>query len=277
MTAPRTLLIARPRGEWSRRLSRQLGPTHGVTPHWTAPTISDALAQLDTQAPDLVVVLQETPDQFSSGGIQQLLAAWPLARLIVCHGPWCNGDGRNRDAWPLAARVPHTRVADRLACERRLLAGIGDGLAWTAGRDEIAAAEFAAAPAPPALPSLPAKGFAFEVVSPDPAWSRTIADQLVALGGSVSSGPDTDLLLIDADPWDRRRPRQLAELLRSTAPRAVLLLTNPPDAIPTADILSTLRAHPTPPRLEILDKLVAAARPATLAAALVATPARRSA
>ena len=277
MTDPRTLLIGRPRAEWSRQLARDLGPAHRLKPAWTADSITSALDLVALDTPELVVVLQETPDQFSSDSIQQLLCAWPLARLVVCHGPWCHGDGRNRGDWPASVRVPHTSAATRLTSERRLLMGSGEGLPWTAGRDEMAAAEFAAAAAPPADP------FAFCVVSPDTAWSATLTDQLVALGGQALSraegtpGSGIDLLLVDADPWDDRALRQLAQLIKANAPRLLVLLTNTPDAISTSRIDSALTGHRGPLHFEVHDKLVAAARPAELLAPLATAGARRSA
>ena len=277
MTDPRTLLIGRPRAEWSRQLARDLGPAHRLKPAWTADSITSALDLVALDTPELVVVLQETPDQFSSDSIQQLLCAWPLARLVVCHGPWCHGDGRNRSDWPHSVRVPHTTAPTRLASERLLLLDSGEGLPWTAGRDEMAAAEFASA-APPTTDT-----FAFCVVSPDPAWSGALTDQLVALGGQSVPWSDTapasgiDLLLIDADPWSVHTLRPLAPLLKTAAPRLLVLLTNTPDAIPASELDSALSGHSGLMSLEVHDKLVAAARPADLLVPLATTAARRSA
>jgi len=250
---------------------------HRLAPAWTADSIPSALDVVAGDAPELIVVLQETPDQFSSDCIQQLLCAWPLARLVVCYGPWCQGDGRNRGDWPASVRVPHTSAATRLASERRLLMGSGEGLPWTAGRDEMAAAEFAAAATPPA------NAFAFCVVSPDTAWSATLTDQLVELGGQAISRADSapgsgiDLLLVDADPWDDRALRQLAQMVNANEPRLLVLLTNTPDAISTSEIDSALTGHPGLLRLEVRDKLVAAARPGDLLVPLATTAARRTA
>ncbi len=257
MTAPRTLLIARPRSDWSIQLSGDLPSTHRLPPSWTDTTIPAAVSQLGFDAPDLIVVIQETPDQFSNHDVQQLLGTWPLARLIVCYGPWCNGDGRTRDAWPPATRVAHTSIATRLACERSFSVGLGDGLPWTAGRDEIAAAEMAA------FNTTPTRQFTFHIVSPDTDWSRTLAEQLVAIGGQPSPKihVNTDLLLVDADPWD---PNRLDSLVQSATASAVLLLTHTPHSIPRSDLDATLQAHPGIVRLEVHDKLVSATRPAAL-------------
>ncbi len=257
MTAPRTLLIARPRSDWSIQLSGNLSSTHRLPPNWTATTIPDAVSQLGFDAPDLIVVLQETPDQFSSHDVQQLLGLWPLARLAVCYGPWCNGDGRTRDAWPPATRVPHTNIDTRLACERSFSVGLGDGLPWTAGRDEIAASELAA------FNTAPTRPFTFHIVSPDADWTRTLTDQLIAIDGQPSPTihATIDLLLVDADPWD---PGRLDSLVQSATASAILLLTHTPHSIPRSDLDDTLQAHPGIVRLEVHDKLVAATRPTTL-------------
>jgi hypothetical protein len=163
-------------------------------------------------------------------------------------------------------------VAHRLAFERRLLNGAGDGLPWTAGRDEIAATDFAANPPPPSA------AFTFHVASSDNAWKGTLTLQLAALGGIVNPEITTvDLLLIDVDPWSGHRLEELAELLRATTPRSTVLLSNTPDAIPRSSIESVLSIRPNAVELDVRDKLAAATRPAVLATALGTTPARRSA
>ena len=125
--------------------------------------------------------------------------------------------------------------------------------------------------------SPPPADFTFQIVSPDTAWGCTIADQLVALGGIASAEPAADLLLIDVDPWDRRRRQRVAELLASTNPRTALLLSNSPASIPPSGITSIIEEMSHQVRLELHDKLAAAARPATLATSITASPARRSA
>jgi len=57
-------------------------------------------------AVELAVVCQSWPDQFPRREILQLLEWLPMTRLICCQGAWCEADGRTRDLWPLATRLP---------------------------------------------------------------------------------------------------------------------------------------------------------------------------
>ena len=268
MTHARTLSIARPRGRWSHELVRDLSTSHNPIATWTATTIPAAVSVVSQHTPDLVLVIQDTPDQFSRQDTQELLATWPLARLIVCHGPWCNGDGRNRDCWPLAVRVPYTDVDNRLRREFAALAGDGNILPWTAGRDEIAAAEYFHTP--PALPTT----FTYRVDSPDIAWQALVSAQLDAQGGmSPPEGGNTtiDLLLIDADPLDPTRLEQSFRMIHDFAPQNTLLLTNTPATV--QNMVDDSREG----RLEVRDKLVAAARPSSLLNSLGPIATRRTA
>ncbi len=265
MTHVRTLLIGRPRGSWSHAFVRDLSTSHNPIATWTATTIPAALAVVSTHTPDLVLVIQDTPDQFSRRDSQRLLATWPLSRLIVCHGPWCNGDGRNRDYWPLAVRVSHTDVDNRLRREFAALAGDGNILPWTAGRDEIAAAEYFQAPT-----SMPTT-FTYRVDSADLAWKTLVSAQLNGLGGVSSPECDTtsDLLLIDADPLDSTRLDHTIRMVHDSESGNTLLLTNTPGTV------QTMIDDAPDGRLEVHDKLVAAARPTTLVNSLGPIATRR--
>jgi hypothetical protein len=87
--------------------------------------------------PDLVVVCQHWPDEFTERDVRRLLTLSPLARLSCCYGPWCQSDGRSRDIWPLATRVPVESAAGRIARELEVLAGLRRPLPLTASRDEV--------------------------------------------------------------------------------------------------------------------------------------------
>lgn len=56
--------------------------------------------------PDVVIVCQLWPDEFTRNDIEWLFARFPLAAVLVCCGSWCDSDGRNRHLWPPAVRVP---------------------------------------------------------------------------------------------------------------------------------------------------------------------------
>ncbi|MFM8581254.1 MAG: hypothetical protein ACKOFW_07100, partial [Planctomycetaceae bacterium] len=59
-----------------------------------------------SQRIELVVVCQGWSDQFPRSQVHNLLSTLPMARFVCCHGAWCESDGRNRDLWPLAVRLP---------------------------------------------------------------------------------------------------------------------------------------------------------------------------
>lgn len=100
------------------------------------PTTGEASAA-DDWFPDLVLVCQHWPDEFTERDMLRILALYPLARLTCCYGPWCQSDGRSRDIWPLAARVPVQAAAERIARELEVVAGTRRPLPLTASRDEV--------------------------------------------------------------------------------------------------------------------------------------------
>tara|TARA_Y100000588_G_scaffold6761_1_gene8029 strand:+ start:2150 stop:2953 length:804 start_codon:yes stop_codon:yes gene_type:complete len=260
-----TVLIARPRERWSHDLFRDLSTSHNPISTWTAATIPEAFTAVSPHTPEIVIVLQDTPDQFSRRDTDWLLATWPLARLIVCHGPWCNGDGRNRDYWPLGVRVPHTDATHRLRREFAALVRDGTFLPWTAGRDEIAAVDLHDTTHTFPVP------FTYRVVSVDSPWKTLVSAQLDAMGGKSPAPCDTttDLLLIDADPL---APSSLDDSIQSCKhceSKHILLLTHTPT---TAKVLI---GDSGVPNWEVHDKLVAASRPSTLTNSLGPSATRR--
>ncbi len=104
-----------------------------------AATVADALAKsaADGWHADLVIVCQHWPDEYTAAEVRAVLRAFPLARLVCCYGSWCSSDGRTRDVWPLAVRVPAEWAARRIALELEVLAGTRWPLPLTASRDEI--------------------------------------------------------------------------------------------------------------------------------------------
>lgn len=264
MTALRMFLVGRAVSGWERTLLRQLASL--ASPHdlSQAATISEALVMARTREPDLVVVIQSSPDQYSPAEVQRLLATLPLTRLIVCHGPWCSGDGRNRETWPLAVRIPHDGFFARLADELAALAGYSTGLSWTAGRDEIAAAELSG---PTSHPDAP---FTFHLVSGDAQFTAMFDAQLAALGGHRVPVPETQLLLIDIDPWSASMARNVLDLISRANPVRTFLLTSSPNSLPPGEIEA---AGPT----TVIDKLTTAVRPDQLSILLAGNSHRRSA
>jgi hypothetical protein len=90
----------------------------------------------DVPSPDVLVILQDWPDQYRAGDVLEIWTRWPLARVVVAYGPWCGSDGRTRDIWPLAWRVPRESLAERLAAAFAVVRGDRAPLPATADRDE---------------------------------------------------------------------------------------------------------------------------------------------
>ena len=100
---------------------------------------------------DLWIVCQSWPDEFASSTVRRIIDASAASRLICAYGAWCASDGRTRDAWPPAVRVPVGEFHRRLAFELDVLAGRSVPLPLTAARDEQFAARVHAAPERPNL------------------------------------------------------------------------------------------------------------------------------
>jgi hypothetical protein len=159
--------------------------------------------------PDLVVVLQSWPDQYSVEDFHGLLTKFPLARLVLGYGPWCDSDGRTRSIWPLAVRVPATAAVPRLERELTLFetpAPTVPLLPLTASRTEIFEFDFGCgqSPAAPAGKVI--------VISPDRAWREMMQRMVGPAAASNGAAEPPDLVLFDADPWDEERAEALAAI-----------------------------------------------------------------
>lgn len=90
-------------------------------------------------APDVIVVAQAFPGQFSGEAIDRLRTLAPLARVVGLLGSWCEGEVRTGKPWPAAVRVYWHQWPARCAQElRRLAEGFGStwGLPATASEEE---------------------------------------------------------------------------------------------------------------------------------------------
>ena len=195
------------------------------------PDISAALGA--PEIPDLILILQSHPDEFTRRDFQRLLQHAPIARLVVASGAWCEADGRTRQVWPVAVRVPVSRAVDRLAIEWALLTGEpGRLLPLTATRDECFAAECAAAP-----PRL--DGLLISVQSPDRAWRATQEILITSAGGSIAASPtEAELIWLDGDPWETGGKRLLQQV-QAASPRANLVVSLD---FPLPELVETVRS-----------------------------------
>ena len=68
---------------------------------------SEALAVLAREAstPDVIVIVQSYPGEFTNSQIDALRRVAPLARLVAVLGTWCEGEMRTGSPWPGAVRV----------------------------------------------------------------------------------------------------------------------------------------------------------------------------
>lgn len=167
--------------------------------------------------PDLVVVLQHWPDEWTARDVRRLFTLFPLARWVSACGVWCESDGRNRDVFPGALRVFARSAVLRLEREwaaiwrsdaerfstdgSSILSGSSnfpDRLPLTAGREECFAYDAVAC-----SDGLSFDGFSFDgdgkvigVVSPDRVLRDYYCDLLRAVGAvpfPISTG------MLDAD------------------------------------------------------------------------------
>lgn len=190
---------ARPLAEW---LTQMLQPADVRQ----FPNLQRALDDLNGTPwiPDLVVIIQSWPDEHSADQIDQLSRLAPLARCVVCYGSWCESDGRTRNQWPLAVRVPLRSATSRLLNEWKLLHGEAvRAVPMSASREEAFGIDH-----PALVPSGPVRVI---VRSPDPEYRHYLCELLVNVGHSIVSdthhGLQTASLvqLIDLDPWDESR------------------------------------------------------------------------
>jgi hypothetical protein len=200
----------RPLVEW---LKINLGSSDRLIQSRDLANATTALAA--NQFPDLIVVLQAWSHEYSSAEINGLFSFAPLARIVVCYGAWCESDGRNCDAWPLAVRVPLWAAVARIQSEWQLIsvAAQPPPLLWSASREEIFAAETDIV-----LPWSEPQSICID--SPDAAYHRFLCELMTSRGQRVTS-TDPTLLLFDVDPWGPFRAQSL-ESLRQQHPRAEL-------------------------------------------------------
>jgi hypothetical protein len=89
--------------------------------------------------PDLIVLAQSRPGEFSSPGVDRLRALAPLARMVALLGSWCEGETRSGRPLPGVIRIYWHQWLPRLAQELdRIRCGRCPtwGLPATAGDDE---------------------------------------------------------------------------------------------------------------------------------------------
>jgi hypothetical protein len=90
-------------------------------------------------APDVIVLAQAYPGQFSAEAVDPLRRLAPLARVIGLLGSWCEGETRTGQPLPASVRIYWHQWQPRAAQELELLAAGGGGtwaLPVTASEEE---------------------------------------------------------------------------------------------------------------------------------------------
>lgn len=175
----------------------------------------------------LVIIVQTWSDEFPFREFMVLPGVGPFTRVICCHGTWCVSDGRSRQDWPLATRVPLEHFQAALIREWQQLTNPspadGSPIPWTAGRDEI----FRARQRPIEKPLTSACRAPIRVVSADPVLAETWLE-LVRRSGMIQatdSAVESEIVLWDVDPWTDQIGQLWTEKLAGFPATRIVALT----------------------------------------------------
>ena len=230
---------ALPLVEW---MSHALQPAN-VARHASLGEALDQLAAGDW-IPDLIVVVQSWPDEVTRREIDRLSRFAPLARWVVCCGSWCESDGRTRDLWPLAVRVPLRSAMSRLQHEWRLLCGENvSPLPMSASREETFAIDH-----PEPGGGVAADSLCVIVRSPDPEYRRYLQELLVHAGHAadcevsakrdrVDANSPPRVFLLDVDPWSEQRRADVLEFSKRFPNDRIVGLMSLPSPEATAELI----------------------------------------
>jgi CheY-like chemotaxis protein len=98
------LLIGDTRRREFRRAGETLRALGQVTEVRTAPAAVEVL-EAGALVPDLLVIAQRFPGEFSCEVVERLRRLSPLARVVGLLGSWCEGEMRSGRPWPAAIRL----------------------------------------------------------------------------------------------------------------------------------------------------------------------------
>ena len=226
-------------------------------------TLESALEQFsaDDWIPDLIVMIQSWPDEVTRPEIDRLSRFAPLARWVVCYGVWCEGDGRTRDLWPLAVRVPLWSAPSRLMHEWRLLCGESvPPLPMSASREEAFSVDYPELRGRAVAGSSTVGAGASSVIvrSPDSAYQHSLWQLLTEAGHAIASdanavdaivvgvnsehgrpseNPPPRVWLLDVDPWTEQRRAEVLELTNRFPDDRFVGLMSLPDPEATTALL----------------------------------------
>jgi hypothetical protein len=153
-----------------------------------------------------ILVLQSWSDQWMRGDVLQLIQQFPMSYIRCVFGPWCDGDTRNRDIWPLNCRLPwHESKSQLPLLIQQIQTGQAD-LPLTASREEIAQNYYFSHLDKSEIDQATNK-LAVKIVSQDLAYDAMLTDQLKIWNFKVIDSElnhdfaTPDVVLFDLDPW----------------------------------------------------------------------------
>ena len=240
-----------------------------------ADTVHDAIANVTDRNwfPDLVIVVQQWPDEFTAADVRRLFALLPLARWICCFGIWCESDGRNRTIWPLSVRISARTAEARIRRELDVLRGAQPALPLTASRDEIFTFDGSGKlhgrhslgrPLSGSHPFEKRPGLPILVTSPDGELRRWLQDLLRSSGfDAVSEPPRQHLAAVvwDVDPWRREvadEMRDFCDQNRQSAVVALMSFAHAEDAQAVKACGATAVVAKLTPQTDLLEAIHAA-------------------
>ena len=94
------------------------------------PAAAAAILQSAPLEPEVIVLAQAYPGQFSQAQVDQLRRLAPLARMVALLGTWCEGESRSGRPWPGVVRVYWHQWPSRSALELARIAH-GQSSAWS--------------------------------------------------------------------------------------------------------------------------------------------------
>ncbi len=236
--------------KWPRR-NHDAGEPGGVSPRTLQQRspgsdvvrLTCEVDELELTSPDIVVVCQSWPDEFSASEVATHLGRWPLALWVCCFGSWCESDGRTRAIWPIGIRVPARSALARLNRLWAIVTGrLQEPLPITASRDE--AFEFdATLLAEPVSEAIDVSGAVILVRSPDPALRAWLSDLAVALGATLSDGDaatsaENTIVLWDVDPDWRQTTTEIKDYIAENSDVRVIAVAG----LPYPELEASLRA-----------------------------------
>ena len=178
--------------------------------------------------PDLILVFQDWPEQFTREEADWLLSTYSTSRIICGYSGWCESDGRTRTTWPHAVRVPQQRLTDRLRQEIQVVTGHRAPLPLTASRRERFLFDHESAQV---LPD--DSQYAIRIVTPDRVLNETLTAFLVV---TRPSDDPPDVIFFDVDPWCAQTQAELRGFARHYPQARLIALAGYPDHVPVDDI-----------------------------------------